>query len=240
MKRTIGITVLIIVGIGVHLAGFLLINVSSREVVEPQPSLAFLGYGIRGGGQEIALLEEKALMEDSEPMLLPTQWNAAVSADKLRDRATGAGVLFKPFPPSLSLAKVESPSMPGIQARTVQTPAEALNLWRSWMMTSFQPEPIATVPLDPRKAVIEVRVAANSEVLQVEAVNWSDFPVEAGEMWIPAQFTGKVDVTGLSTGLLQTEGSGNPELNAYFVRKLTTHPPFASLPPGYYTITVSP
>ncbi|MDP4879840.1 MAG: hypothetical protein NWR36_08140 [Opitutales bacterium] len=97
------LSVALMVGIAVHLAGFLIFRVVSNPLPTRDDRAAFVRYVSAGSLAGDLALEEQAQLFDSAPLFVPTQWNAAQNVslaqrDRVRER-------FPEFEPAIDLLK---------------------------------------------------------------------------------------------------------------------------------------
>ena len=97
----------LLLGIAVHLAGFLIFRVVSNPLPDREPAAAFVQFLSTGLMAGDADLEEKAILFDSAPLFIPTRWNASSRI------FTGIGVVDRQLPdfePAIDLTADLQPS----------------------------------------------------------------------------------------------------------------------------------
>jgi hypothetical protein len=96
------------VGLAIHLIGFLVFRVASHRLPTGEASPAFLRYVSTVPNQAMGQIEEQALLFDSAPLFIPTQWNGAQTL--YTDRSLSSGVELSQFEPPIDLLSALAPA----------------------------------------------------------------------------------------------------------------------------------
>lgn len=228
------IIAVIVFGILAHVGGFALVQVMPPRHEAPEPTPPLLAYApdaLRGN-----LIGELALLSDTEPLILPTRWNASVQRQRsIKLEPTG---FFAPFPAEILLTQMSAPGLPPTLVTQPMPPRQTLRLSTSWMLSRFD-APKTITPLPSRVAALQVR-GADHALLITQTLDWDDFPVEPDELWQPAIFHWNVATEGVLGLPLLEESSGNRELDRYLQQRLSRLPTLRQLPAGYYKVTFGP
>ena len=229
-----------LVGVAFHLGGFALIRIRPAEApARPAgaPTVAMWNPGADGD----SVLADLTFLNDAEPLLLPTRWNAAPDlAAKIR--RPSASPALGPFPPRTNLAEVTLPPQPRSLGRTIDTPIEGLALSPDWLAPAFDGavEVDATAALPPRTAYLEIYDAAANTLVAEASIPPEALSVGTAELWRPAVFAQRIHETGPAGLPLLSQGTGNPDLTRNLRSILRTHPTIRALPPGDYRIVIGP
>lgn len=98
----------LLLGVALHLAGFLLFRVISSPLPERAATPPFVQYVSADSLANDTELEEQAALFDSAPLFIPTRWNASQSSPVyLGDAARGQ---FPEFEPEIDLLAELQPS----------------------------------------------------------------------------------------------------------------------------------
>ncbi|MGF1453664.1 MAG: hypothetical protein ACFB21_16520 [Opitutales bacterium] len=229
-----------VTGVSLHLAGFFVLTLHSE--VPEESSRGFTADIVlpadSSRGFE-ALVSEQALLQDTEPLILPTRWNAPVPKRNFEVPPSAAGLLA-PFPPVVALPEPLPEERVLPYPREQATPLDVLQHQPGWLRGAFEGPALQARPLPERQGQVEVRDAATGRLLRSETLDLPDMPVGEDELWQPASFLWTVAERAASGRPLIREGTGNTDLDAYLLDTLTTLPPLARLGPGTYEITVGP
>ena len=228
-----------VVGVALHLAGFFILSLQPASDTTPTQREADLVLADEQRGGFAALIREQARWEDSEPLLLPTRWNATAEPYRFRTPPVSSALLA-PFPAELALPEVVPTRSEPTLAETLATPASLLGQYPGWLRGAFQPPPWEPRPPTARSARVEVSHAETGRTVTAFDLAPDALPVSEGELWQPATFLWRLAPLGVVGQPLLRDSSGNTELDQHFRANLTTLPALQALPPGAYTIEVGP
>ncbi|TVR54117.1 MAG: hypothetical protein EA425_02260 [Puniceicoccaceae bacterium] len=230
----------IAIGVGIHLAGFLLIRVPPVPEAVEAPSRPSLHLTWRGADESTAEWLDQWLLLDPAPLFLPTGLNVAV-VDSLPPAPAPAAGLFPPYEPSLSFAAAEPPFQGFWVETREQPPAAILDRLRLESGASFgrRDRPLDALP--PRGAMVEIRSLESPGTVFRRVVPEADLGGLDLGGWVVAQFVALVDATGAIGAPLLLETSGNEAVDGFFAQYLERNLQVAwRLPPGYYLILAGP
>jgi len=121
--------VALLLGVLVHLAGFLIFKVVSTPLPSSEPNGAFVQFLSNGTMAGDADLEEQAILFDSAPLFIPTKWN---TSSQIFAAVDGPEWQFPDFEPAIDLlADLEPSSRVLDEAYSVSEPVDLLAL-RYW------------------------------------------------------------------------------------------------------------
>lgn len=223
---------LVVGGLLFHLILFLGVQAPLAEREEPEPQLPFAAYS-EGTASTSASWREKALLLDSQPLFMPTQWNSASDLQeiaRLRDETE----LFRPYAPVVRLGAEAPPAL--VQESGVNTDLTASTgaSERFHPLTMFgRSDRPPTEPLAARAAQLEwVRLDGRSSgVVELEAGSLGASP---GELWAPAEFWVVVDTRVGRTPPQRLSSSGDAGWDVVLRDYLGSDRFVRTLEPGYY------
>lgn len=158
----------LLLGVAVHLIGFLIFKVSSNPLPSRVDPSAYVEYVSHGHMSEDAELQEKAMLFDSAPLFIPTQWNVAAQAYE-RHLSTGNWT-FDFIEPQINLGEELKPSVGLIlDVDEVNEPMDLLASPHWSFFNGFVGEPAAVQPMPDPEPFAEVRIAGGVgvEIIQV-------------------------------------------------------------------------
>ncbi len=263
--------VVAVAGALLHFAGFLLTTSRSsspegRAVGGARPmsgggSAGETWQSPRARAEWLALVEERADLQDSEPLILPTQWNARLSP------VAGAGVpsalgLLKAYPPRTRLPELPPPRPMGDSPELRVKAPELLQWEPDWLRGALAVPPLPGPMLPTPPPGLRIRritpgvteapsdsevskVAGDAEVapeatLSELPILLGDFPAASGVLWNPTVWHWQVGGWALAGPPVMLQSSGQPALDAFLLGHLPTLPALQRLPPGLYEISVTP
>ena len=226
----------LLLGVCVHLAGFLIFRVISNPLPTREESRPFVQYVSPDTLLSGAELEEQAALFDSAPLFVPGRWNAA---HNLQPPSRDRGLFrFPAYEPSIdfSSALVSEDLLDGF-SYAVAEPIDLLAL-RYWdLFRDFGKEDLVSQPLEATGVFAEVRtldghvlltLPAEIELLSMQAVQ-------------PATYYLRVEAVGRVVGrptLSISSGDANFDAAAY---SWLVEAAFASrLPAGFFEVRLYP
>lgn len=227
----------LLVGVCVHLGGFLLFQVRSNPLpdrMSSEPLLSFLSAGAFAGDAE---WREQALLFDSAPLFIPTRWNAASQDYVARD----SGVwLFPEYEPAIDLeADLRAGASLLMDDYAVSAPQDLLGsqYWQSFDAFGEEVQPVVSF-VDARGfAEVHLVGTGGFEPLLLQA----DVEYEGLIAREPAVFTLRVNGSGelLSQPRLLAS-SGNDSFDRSAQGWLGAPRVVGQLPAGYLVVRVFP
>lgn len=226
----------LILGVCVHLLGFLFFRVVSDPLPERPEREAFVQFVSSTRLNSSEALEEQVELLDTAPLFLPGQWNAAYNL-----RAPARDMALQRFPfyqPEIDVrAELQPERTPIGESFNVTEPSGLLAL-RYWDLFQGFGERSRVVPkLEWTGSFAEIREVGGRrlETRPVE-LEWT-----ASELANPVTFTLRVEAAGRPTGPpALDDSSGNADFDAEAVRWLNRPGHTADWPAGLYRIRIYP
>lgn len=229
---------LIVVGVGLHLAGFLAFRVIAEPTYEPALQKPFVKL-LPGSAETAGRLNESALLSDSEPLFLPTRWNAAASP-VLTSTTANQTSPFDAFPAEIEMGTNEVGAMFSARPVTPDSPISGLELNPGSVFSSFGLD----VPLDVGKRVsgikIEVHDYITGEIQLSDTLSADGLAVELPSEWRFVEFRVSVDPLGYVGRPVLVDGTGNESVDRALGDFLHSTAVASKLQPGYYRMLLGP
>ena len=231
--------VALLLGVALHLAGFLLFRILSSPLPERRAAPAFVQYVSADSLANASELDEQAALFDSAPLFIPTRWNASqASSVDLTDVARGQ---LAEFEPQIDLLAELQPAEFGAAADLeVRAPIDLLasRYWR--FFDGFPQVPGAPSALPAAQPVAQVAVVgaplAAVQSLAASLTYTTAVPIDG-----PVLYYQRVSAAGLPLGApMLGRSSGNDAFDAAAAAWLGRAEVRAQLPSGYVAITVFP
>ncbi|MDQ8208663.1 hypothetical protein QEH52_14145 [Coraliomargarita sp. SDUM461003] len=226
----------LLVGVCVHLAGFLLFHVISNPLPKREASPPFVQYVSQDRLLSGAALEEQAALFDSAPLFVPGQWNAA---HNLNPPSLERGQLrFPAYEPKIdfSTALVPPDLMDGLDA-SVSEPIDLLDL-RYWdLFRYFGQGALTPKPFQALERVAEVR-SLDGHVLRVLPTAVDLLSMQAVQ---PATYYLRVEAGGRIVGRpTLSASSGDTSFDAVAYTWLLEAGFPADLQAGFFEVRIYP
>jgi hypothetical protein len=234
---------ILLAGIGVHILGIGLFLRSLQPPPAPAgPPETFLAALPPREGPVGGMLAEQALLGDSEPLFLPTRWNAGTPPP-----SAGPPLLEmpKPFGMPESELSLESMAVFTAPARAdpelsgdAAAPARTLAFWDHFDgLGRAEKRPPA---LPRRSGYLRVEEAGTGRV--VARAPLARFPGEAfpDKLWSPARFMVLLSDAGVGARPQLVESSGEAEVDERLRALVRDYVVRLALAEGYYAVTVGP
>lgn len=226
----------LLLGVCVHLVGFLLFKVISNPLPTRESSAPFVSYVSPEALLSGAELEERALLFDSAPLFVPGRWNAAHNL--LPPSGDRALLRFPAYEPPINFGAALLPDrVPFGQEYAVAEPADLLSL-RYWnLFRGFANGDAAVPEFEAPTIFAEVR-SLDGTVLRTEPTEIALLSLEATQ---PVAYYLRVESGGRVPGRpTLADGSGDAAFDAAAYTWLVESGFSAGLPPGLYQISVYP
>lgn len=183
------------------------------------------------------VLKEQAIIFDSEPIFIPTEWNEAL--DPFKNIAKDS--LFQDFPPVTTLYDQKMLLTITHEYPAISSPSGVLNSKFINPFIGINQNTPNTFPLKKRTAYVTVKNLNTSKIVEeYEIISDPDIQMN-DQLWVPMEFLLIVDESGPIMPLLITESSGTEQIDNYFKNHIPeSQLKLSSLPAGYYKILVSP
>jgi hypothetical protein len=228
--------VALLVGICVHLAGFLIFRVVSNPLPvrsESQPFVQYVSADTMLAGAEF---EEQAALFDSSPLFIPGQWNAAHNLQPpSRDRALHR---FPAYVPKIDFTAALAPgSLVAQKSYGVKAPVDLLALQYWDLFRGFGEIEKIPTSLESVGIFAEVRTLTG-EVLRTVPVAMEQVSLQAIQ---PVSYFLRVEAVGRMLGRpTLSESSGDAAFDAAAYTYLVESGFGVDLPRGVFEIRVYP
>lgn len=226
----------LLLGVCLHLAGFLIFRVISSPLPTRQESRPFVQYVSSDTMLSGAALEEQAALFDSAPLFVPGQWNAAHNLQTpLRDRAL---LRFPAYEPEINFSSaLVSEGLPVGLRYAVTEPVDLLSL-RYWdLFRDFGREDTTVSELEATGVFAEVR-SVQGEVLRTVPIKMEVLSMQATH---PATYFLRVEAGGRVSGRpTLSVSSGDAAFDAAAYTWLAESGFAAGLSSGFFEIRVYP
>lgn len=229
----------LLLGVALHLAGFLVFRVVSSSLPNREPARPYVEYVSAGSLASDRELEEQAELFDSAPLFIPTRWNASqVLAVDSGDTMRGQ---FPEFEPNIQLLDELKPSSFLVsQHGEVTEPLDLLasRFWRFFAGFAESQEPLVVFPDVTPMAEVSVVGQPTTQPLSI--------PVElnyktSSSVARPVLYYMRVSGSGLALGAVTLgRSSGNVDFDRAAGDWLRQPEVLELLPPGYLSIKVFP
>jgi hypothetical protein len=228
----------LVIGVGVHLAGFLLFNIDPLDDTPPPFSPALVQFSPSQPDQTQSWLAEQTLLFDSAPLFLPTRWNTSQPTPPVALTRKQAADPFPAPEPVLSIDQVRLPPDEVALAGDNQQSHELLRpaYWSPFHgfglgnQTEISPIPagigLQAVAMSSGETVVSLRLPVTHPAL-----------VETS-LWSPAVFTILVDEAGAIGSPMLMESSFDERVDDALRDLLRTLDWTSLVPFGYYRVTV--
>ncbi len=226
----------LLLGVCVHLAGFLVFRVISNPLPTRDQTAPFVQYVSPGSMMSGPELEEQAVLFDSAPLFIPGRWNAAHNLNPpSRDRVL---LRFPSYDPEMDPASTLLPeSLPLGQSYAVREPMDLLAL-RYWdLFRGFALGEAVPVAFEATGSFAEVR-SATGRVLSRLPVALEMLSTQAVQ---PVSYFLRVEASGRVLGRpTLSASSGDSAFDAAVYTWLIGPGVAARLPVGFLEIRVYP
>lgn len=195
--------------------------------------------------EEDHVLKDEALIRDLRPLFLPTEFNAALPEPR---REPGRTILDEQrprwdFPEGELALNRDLPAAATLNRRPAEraTASDVLESGEVGLgMIGFGRNKPTIDALAPRGGFLEVVAVSTGQRVLVESLP-PELGPGGGKPWEPMELFAAVDVAGLASPLVVTEGSRVDEVDAHFRRILSQGYRIGErLPPGFYRVVVGP
>ncbi len=229
----------LLVGVALHLAGFLIFRVVSSPLpdrAEARPYVQYVSAGSLASDRE---LEEQAELFDSAPLFIPTHWNASQvtfveSGDVLREQ-------FPEFEPNIELqSELQPSSFLVVEAAQVDDPLDLLasRFWR--FFSGFAESAVPVVAFADEPPLAEVSVVGQPSLLPISIPAELDYttasPVARSVIYYIRVSGSGVVLSAPTLG----QSSGNEAFDLAALQWLRTREVLGQLPKGYLAVKVFP
>ncbi len=226
----------LILGLVVHLTGFLIFRIRTVSLPSREDSGAFVEYVSAQSMNGASELEEQAMLFDSAPLFIPTRWNAAQDVYVVGNRQISGE--FHDFEPEIDLmVSLELEKFLLADNTQIREPVDLLasRYWEFFKDFGYSHD--AIVPFSDPQSVATVRVAGEMRMElhpQLKGDAFSDVlePV--------IYYLGMAPSGRTLGGPALARSSGNQSFDRAVSDWLTIPSVLAQLPSGYLEIKVYP
>lgn len=234
--------VALLIGVGVHLAGFLLFQVVTETTPGPRGPANWLYYTAYEDVELDAQMAEHADLFDTEPLYLPTDRNAAPRLiPRAGSMARGEGP-FPPFSPEVILNR-QAPDLDAwlIARSKPWMVGDPLPLQPTELLKEFGRTEQEIENLKPRLASVRVTNQYTGRVVLEAELPATEEPSAAqGSLWDAAVYLVLVEPGGGVGQPLLLHSTGVDALDRELLQKIVDSKLLSQLPPGYHRIEVGP
>lgn len=230
------------VGVLVHILGFVIFEITTETSFQVQIPEAYVGFPRMDSSANSKVLVEQALLYDSEPLFLPTNWNA--NPERVgRFLVVEDASPFEPFAEArmIELVTLDTYQDVSLPLETLSVPEEVLSLENPQLFAEFgqmslpQQESstaglsVAIYDLSDGTVFYEAHHPAAIENL---LPNW--------ELWTVIELLVIVDASGIVGEPLVAESSGKLEIDQFLQQFCLTELGRHLTQTGYFRIYVGP
>ncbi|MGB0743144.1 MAG: hypothetical protein ACPGSB_01340 [Opitutales bacterium] len=231
----------LLLGVLVHLAGFLVFRVSSNQLpasVEAPPFILFVSSD--EGGEEVELLEQASLF-DSAPLFVPGEWSSASGV--FPTEFVQEWEVFPEFEPNIQLLSEVRPTRLSLpRVADVQRPSDLLDI-RFWdLFKYFGQEDKSFVPPEVWTSVAVVTVlSGNEEFPEGSTVNLNANLAYADSGLRPLICYLNMSAPGIVMGApIVEQSTGTEALDEEILEWLALPATLANLPAGFLELRIYP
>lgn len=230
------------IGILAHVAGFAAFRVVDTAAPPELKQQAFIRFQNSTAQDRDRFFEEQAMLLDSEPLFLPTQWNYAARVRTETPQLAPPPPPFGPFAETIRLRRVDFFGDRPIES-AVNSPQLIANILsnRADLLSSLYFPSTPSVPLTERTAFLRFNRIGSQPLVIERIVRLDSEPgVTNGRLWEPAELLLQVDSAGRLGDPVIVATSGSEEKDAEIVEWVTAPESIRNLPPGYYRVVAGP
>lgn len=226
----------LILGICVHLLGFLFFRVISEPLPERPDGAAYVQLVAPAGPGSGEVLEERAELMDTAPLFLPRRWNAANNLPAPADDLTLQR--FPLYQPEIDvLAQLQPERTPIGEQFDVNGPADLLALRYRDLFQGFGERALPRPKLEPLGSFAEVSSLEGRSIRTIPVT----FEWRSANQPNPATFTLRKEAGGRAIGPpVLDSSSGNADFDAAALGWLNDSGNTAHLQAGLYRIRIYP
>lgn len=242
IRRMLAPAVLLVLlaGVGVHLFGFLGVEVFWDSLDAPEFPEPF----IRLQPEEDALLSrteaEYARLFDTAPLFIPTRWNYLTRSEFSGYRLPETPPLFAAFPARAPELPYSPERFRTLLAEPPRDHSRALAFRGSSFFEGFGERRLKPRPLRDRLAALEVVSLPESRSVLKRELTLEDLDGLPESGWMPVDFLIFIDSIGQVGRPYSLGSSGSETVDGILLRWLSTSELALELVPGYYRVEIGP
>ncbi len=230
----------LLLGILVHLIGFLLFRVISSPLPVREDKRPFITYLPPASMLQNESLEQRASLFDSAPLFVPTRWSASVH---IYPEASAYTIrIFDDYEPSIRLQEELRPErFPMGEGDGVERPEDLISLQFMQPFSLFGLGDVPEITLEDWSPVVRVRHLnegeSGAEVYPAD-LSVDNLPVLSSVERPAVYYVNKSNSGMLLSRPLLTQSSGNADLDGMLMDWLLEPSTLAGLPSGYLEVSV--
>ena len=229
----------IIVGITIHLLGFLAFHIQTPSTESVRFSAPYVQYPSSEEKKSNQLLREQSELYDSAPLFLPTSWNYVTNVEVFSLEVDNAS-LFPAYGEEWTISDEMLKPNIGNGDSTITRARDSLK-YEYWDLFSTIGEEKQTENwMSARTGFVEVYDMLNSKIVRSETLRENIDELKELPLWTPLEFLITIDNLGPIGEPMLLKGSGSETIDA-ILRDYILEPIFgARLLPGYYKVSIGP
>jgi len=232
----------LLAGVCVHILGFVMFKVTTEANFELETPEAFVRFPASGAAINTEVFDEQALLYDSEPIFLPTRWNAG--PEKVYKILSVVG--DSPFEPFSELRMIDVVNQDTYrwavpEEKILSAPEDVLTLENPQLFAGFgrvTPPQIEIPDVDFSIAVYNLFDGVLVYEAYYSAIQ--GFPLKGGELWTVLELMVIVDTAGVTGEPLVAQSTGKPELDQFLKQFSRENLSRHLVEPGYFQIFIGP
>ena len=241
--KSLGISLIaqgaIIIGVSIHLLGFLTFTVQSPSDERVKFSLPYVQYPSPEEKKHNQLLREQAELYDSAPLFLPTTWNYVTNVEVFALEVDNAS-LFPAYAEEWTISDEMLKPIIGNGNSTITRARDSLK-YEYWdLYSTFGEEKLPVNWIPGRAGYVEIYDMLDYKIVTSETLPDKINALSVLPLWTPLEFLLTIDKLGPIGEPMLLQGSGSEAIDA-ILRDYLSEPVFgARLRPGYYKVTIGP
>lgn len=238
-RKSLIVQIAIIIGITIHLLGFLAFHVQAPSTESVKFSAPYVQYPSPEEKKSNQLLREQSELYDSAPLFLPTSWNYVTNVEVFSLEVDNAS-LFPAYGEEWTISDEMLKPNIGNGDSTIKRARDSLK-YEYWdLFSSFGEEKQADNGMPVRTGFVEVYDMLDNEIVRSETLRDDIDELKELPLWTPLEFFITIDKLGPIGEPMLLKGSGSETIDA-ILQDYILEPVFgARLQPGYYKVSIGP
>ncbi len=237
---TPAVLLVLLVGVGIHLFGFLGVEIVWQALEEPDLPEPFIRLQPEEINDVSRMEAEYAQLFDSAPLFIPTRWNYLSRTEFSGYRLPETPPLFAPF----SARSPQQPYSPerfrSLLRNSPKEYSRTLAFSPAAFFEGFGERVLVERPLGKRSAAVQVVSLQESRVVSERELFGDTLDALPESGWRPVEYLILVDSIGLVGRPYSLGSSGNEAVDAALLRWLGGGDLGIRLGPGYYRVKIGP
>jgi hypothetical protein len=234
------VLILLLMGVSLHIFGFLGIEVFWGPLSEPELPGSFIQLEPMGQSMEGRAEQEFALLNDSAPLFIPTRWNYLSRSEFAGYTLPENEPLFRRFPSRVR----EDPYQYEITDHFPEPDPRGVDAMLDFETTRFfegiGQKDSGSWALEPRRAYFSILSLNRGEISLSGTIDASALSPVLESDWKPLEILFVVDSLGVAGRPYTVVSSGNEEVDATILQWFLESRPWAELGAGYYRLKIGP